>query len=162
MIKELGDFTRTIGYIQPGTPAYIDGAYGSLTVDGRSEPGVALIAAGIGIAPLMGILRQMRLSDDPRKVKIVYGNRTLDQILCREELDGEDVCYVLSKPPHDWTGETGRIDPELLGRLFTQTQIDDWLFVVCGPPKMMDAVEDNLIGRGTPSYRVLTELFSYD
>nr|MDA3857828.1 ferric reductase-like transmembrane domain-containing protein [Roseovarius sp.] len=59
MIKELGDFTRTIGQIKPGTLAYLDGPYGSLSVDNRNEPGVALIAGGVGLAPLLGILRQM-------------------------------------------------------------------------------------------------------
>ena len=46
LIKELGDFTRTLGQIEPGTRAYMDGPYGNLFVDGRSEPGIALIAGG--------------------------------------------------------------------------------------------------------------------
>ncbi len=161
MIKELGDFTRTIGQIKPGTVAYLDGAYGSLSVDGRDEPGVALIAGGIGIAPLLGVLRQMRLSNDPRNVRIVYGNRSIDQIACREELDAEDVHYVLSEPPEQWQGETGLVGPVLLDRVFTQTEIEEWVFVVCGPAKMIDSVEDHLISRGAPSKRILTERFDY-
>ncbi|WP_375183289.1 ferric reductase-like transmembrane domain-containing protein [Marinobacter sp.] len=86
MIKELGDFTRTIGEIKPGTVAYLDGPYGNLTVDGREEPGVALIAGGVGLAPLLGILRQMRQTADPREVKVIYGNRIIEQIAYREEL----------------------------------------------------------------------------
>ena len=162
MVKELGDFTRTIGQVQPGTAAYVDGAHGTLTVDGRNEPGVALIAGGIGIAPLLGILRQMRLTNDRRQVRIVYGNRAIDQIVCRPELDAEDVRYVLSEPPDGWDGETGRVSPDLLGRCFTQKEIEDWLFVICGPPKMIDDVEDYLIARGAPSHQILSERFVYD
>ena len=162
MIKELGDFTRTIGQITPGTRAYVDGAYGSLTVDGRTEPGVALIAGGIGIAPLIGILRQMRLTNDPRQTRIVYGNRRIEQIVCRTELEGEDVCHVLSEPPEDWTGEAGYVSADLLDRVFTQQEIKDWLFVICGPPKMIDSVEDHLIGKGAPSHHILAERFTYD
>ena len=162
MIKELGDFTRTIGQIEPGTVAYIDGAYGNLSVDGRDEPGVALIAGGIGIAPLLGILRQMRLTGDPRKTKVIYGNRSIDQIACREELDAEDIHYVLSEPPEHWEGETGLVGPELLDRAFTQHEIEEWVFVVCGPTKMMDGVEDYLISRGAASNRILIERFEYD
>lgn len=162
MIKELGDFTRTIGQIAPGTVAYVDGAYGSLSVEGRTEPGVALIAGGIGIAPLLSILRQMRLTDDPRAVRIVYGNKTADQIACRQELDAEDTHYVLSEPPDGWTGATGLVGPELLDAVFTEEELRTWVFVICGPARMMEVVEDHLIDRGTPSHRILTERFDYD
>lgn len=162
MIKELGDFTRTVGQIEPGTVAHLDGAYGNLSVDGRTEPGVALIAGGIGIAPLLSILRQMRLTEDPRKVRIIYGNKAADQIACRSELDAEDVRYVLSEPPDGWTGATGLIAPELLDNTFTPDEIADWVFVICGPARMMEVVEDHLIARGTPSHQILTERFDYD
>lgn len=162
MIKELGDFTRTISQIRPDTVAYLDGPFGSLTVEGRTEPGVALIAGGVGIAPLLGILRQMRLTDDPRKVKLVYGNRSADQIAYREELDREDTTFVLSEPPESWQGETGFIDAALLDRVFSPDHFKEWVFVLCGPSIMMDVVEDHLITRGTPSHRILSERFDYD
>ncbi len=162
MIKELGDFTRSIGQIQPGTVAYLDGPYGNLSVDGRSEPGVALIAGGVGLAPLLGILRQMRLTFDPREVKLIYGNRTVDQIAYREELGTRDVVYVLSEPPPDWRGETGFVDAALIDRVFSDQEISEWVFVMCGPALMMNIVEDHLIERGTPSHRILSERFDYD
>ena len=162
IIKELGDFTRTIGQIAPGTVAYLDGPYGNLSVDGRDEPGVALIAGGVGIAPLIGILRQMRLTGDTRRVKIIYGNRLEDQIACRDELDAEDVTYVLTEPPEGWQGETGFLDAALMDRVFSSTEFKEWVFVMCGPAIMMNIVEDHLIERGTPSSRILSERFDYD
>ncbi|MBW4934159.1 ferredoxin reductase family protein [Marinobacter sp. F4206] len=162
MIKELGDFTRTVGQIEAGTMAYVDGPYGNLSVDARTEPGVALIAGGVGLAPLLGILRQMRLTGDSRKVKVIYGNRKIDQIAYREELDAEDTVYVLSEPPETWHGETGFIDAALMDRVFSEQEFSEWGFVMCGPAIMMDIVEEHLIGRGTPSHRILSERFNYD
>jgi predicted ferric reductase len=162
MIKELGDFTGTIGQIEPGTIAYLDGAFGNLTVDGRDEPGIALIAGGIGLAPLIGILRQMRLAKDKRPIRVLYGNRSIEQITCREELDREDVHYFLSEPPDGWQGETGLISPDALDRLFAPNEMRDWLFVICGPGEMMETIESHLIARGAPADHVLSECFSYD
>ncbi|MFC6635993.1 hypothetical protein GV827_04825 [Sulfitobacter sp. JBTF-M27] len=161
MIKELGDFTRTLDQIKPGTRAYLDGPYGHLCVDGRTEPGVALIAGGVGLAPLLGILRQLRLTSDPRAVKVIYGNRTDKQIAYRAELDAEDVTYVLSEPPADWCGETGFIDGPLIDRVFSDEECRDWIFVLCGPAIMMDIVEDHLLDRGTPADHILSERFDY-
>ncbi|WP_150910378.1 ferredoxin reductase family protein [Marinobacter halotolerans] len=162
MIKELGDFTRTIGQIKNGTTAYVDGPYGNLCIDNRAEPGVALIAGGVGLAPLLGILRQMRLTGDPRRVKLIYGNRAFDQIAYHEELRQTDVTYVLSEPPEGWEGETGFIDAALLDRVFAEREFREWVFVICGPVIMMDIVEKHLATKGTPSHRILSERFSYD
>ncbi|WP_109468624.1 ferredoxin reductase family protein [Albibacillus kandeliae] len=162
MIKELGDFTRAIGQIAPGTLAHIDGPFGNMTITDRSEPGVALIAGGVGLAPLLSILRQMRLMEDLRPRRLIYGNRTLDQIAYREELETEDVTHVLSEPPEDWAGEIGFIDEALLDRCFSPEEFENWLFVICGPTAMMELVEDHLLERGTPSNRILSERFAYD
>ncbi len=162
VIKELGDFTCRLGQIAPNTSAYLDGPHGNLVVSNRTEPGIVLIAGGVGIAPLLSIMRQIRLSKDPRDIKVIYGNRLEEQIVYRDELSGEDTVFTLSEPPRAWCGETGRIDGPLLDRNLHAEQFEDWLFVLCGPAGMMDLVEDHLIARGTPSYRILSERFDYD
>ncbi len=162
VIKELGDFTSTLGRIAPGTRAYLDAPFGSLTVDGRDEPGIVLIAGGVGIAPLIGILRELRATDDPRKVALIYGNRLEEQIIHRDELQGVDATYVLTEPPPGWTGETGLIDAACLDRALSPAQVRDWLFVLCGPSAMLEGAEAYLIARGTPAGRILSERFDYD
>lgn len=162
MIKELGDFTGTIDTLQVGTRAYLDGPYGSLCVDDRNEAGVGLVAGGVGLAPLLGMQRQLKLTNDPRKIKLIYGNRVISQIAYREELDELDVTYVLSEPPEDWRGEKGLIDGDLLDRIFSAKEFRQWTFVLCGPAAMMDKVEDHLLLRGTKATQILSERFDYD
>lgn len=162
MIKEFGDFSRTLGQIKPGTAAYLDGPFGHLSVENRTEPGIALIAGGVGLAPLLGILRHLRLTGDPREIRLVYGNRTEDQIAYADELGARDVTYVLSAPPPDWPGATGIIDAALMDHVFSTQQYKAWVFVLCGPPVMMDIVENHLLKCGVPSHRILSERFYYD
>ncbi|MBE1297091.1 MAG: hypothetical protein GJ678_12800 [Rhodobacteraceae bacterium] len=162
VIKELGDFTGSLDQVKIGTRVYLGAPYGNLTIEGRAEPGIALIAGGVDIAPMLSILRHLRLTDDPRAVRIFYGNRAEEQIVFREELEAEDTVFVLSEPPEGWTVETGMIDSALLDRSFKPEEVRSWLFVLCGPPAMMDSVEDHLIARGAPSDRILSERFDYD
>ncbi|NNJ75852.1 MAG: oxidoreductase, partial [Anderseniella sp.] len=42
---------------------------------GRSGKGIALIAGGVGVAPLLSIARQLDKDSDPRTLVLVYGNR---------------------------------------------------------------------------------------
>ncbi|MBA5776918.1 ferredoxin reductase family protein [Stappia sp. F7233] len=168
LIKELGDFTSSLGTIRPGTRAYVDGPHGTLTIGAREATGIALIAGGIGVAPLIGILRQLALADDPRPRILVYADRTPKQLAYRPELEvlarkaNTEVVFVLSEPPPGWSGESGLIDRALLGRMFGRAEHHDWLFVLCGPPQMLASVEDALVGIGVPASRILSERFDYD
>lgn len=168
VIKELGDFTSTLGTVRPGTKAYIDGPHGTLTIDGRIEPGIAMIAGGVGIAPMLSIQRELNVTNDPRKTALIYGNRTEDQIVFRDEIDAwalsdrTEVTYVLREPEAGWAGERGLIDADMITRCFDADQFANWLFVLCGPPAMMTTVEEKLLASGVTPARILSERFQYD
>jgi len=168
IIKELGDFTRSLGALTPGQRAFVDGPHGDMVVSGRAEPGIGLIAGGVGIAPLLGILRQMRLTDDPRAAALVYGNRTEAQIVYRTELDalaterGVETTYVVAEAGEGWGGRTGVVSADLIRELFDTDERRDWLYVLCGPNAMMELAEETLLEIGVPSSRILSERFRYD
>ncbi|SNS13620.1 ferredoxin reductase family protein [Antarctobacter heliothermus] len=169
VIKELGDFTSRLGEIKPGTPSYVDAPFGSLTLDRhRDAAGVALIAGGVGIAPMLSHLRQLDADADPRPRLLLYANRTVDQIVCGAELDARakggplQVTHVLSEPPEGWTGETGFVTAEVIQRHFAQDALRTWVFVLCGPPPMLHAVEKALMSLGVAPKNILLEQFSYD
>lgn len=168
VIKELGDFTDTLGQITPGTRAYVDGPHGHLSPAGHPAPGIALIAGGVGIAPMLGILRELAATGDTRPTTLIYGNRHRGQIANREELDalardhGTQVVHVMSEPAPDWTGEAGFVTPDLLKRYVGQPEQRDWLFILCGPTAMMEAVEEALLGMGVAPRNILSERFVYD
>lgn len=169
VIKELGDFTNRLGQVTPGTRAFVDAPFGSLTLKRhRDAAGVALIAGGVGIAPMLSHLRQLDADKDPRPRLLIYGNRTEAQIACGEELErrAKDgplrVTHVLSEPPTGWTGETGFVTAEMIGRLLDADALKTWVFVLCGPPPMLHAVEKALMGLGVAPKNILLEQFSYD
>lgn len=168
VIKQAGDFTGRIGEATPGTTAYLNGPHGNLCLRGRSGKGIALIAGGVGVAPLLSIVRQLDEDNDPRPVMLVYGNRTSDQIVYRDELNllarkkNRDVRFVLSEPEPGWTGLTGMIDQNIVDTVFCFEGASDWLYLVCGPPVMLDVVENALVARGVPARQIVSERFYYD
>lgn len=168
IIKELGDFTRTIGQVKPGTRAYLDGPHGHLTVTDHPAPGIALIAGGVGIAPILGILRELHASGDTRPTALIYGSQSEHHICCLDELErltrehGTRMTHMLCEPASDLECEIGFVTPDVLRAHFGDEEHRKWLYVLCGPPPMLEAVEDALIDLGVPSGQILSERFSYD
>jgi NAD(P)H-flavin reductase len=169
VIKEAGDFTRSLGGIRPGQRAWIDGPHGGLAPPGPESPGVGLIAGGVGVAPLLAVLRQMQAAGDRRPVALLYGNRLESQIVYREELDGYaaegtvTIGHVLSEPPPGWNGQTGMVGADSIDAVFGGIAgSETWTYLLCGPPPMLDAAEQALLGRGVPLARIHSERFVYD
>ncbi len=165
-IKELGDFTSRIGEVEPGTRAYLDGPYGAFNIDRFQGPGYVLIAGGVGIAPMMSMLRTLADLDDRRPITLLYGNSTLEEAVYREELEALRerldlrVVHVLSAPPEGWTGETGRLSADVIERNLPERP-ERLQYFICGPGPMMDAVEQTLQARGIPTDQVQAERFEF-
>jgi predicted ferric reductase len=167
-IKESGDFTSRIGSVPVGTRAYLDGPHGNFTLAGRQAAGVVFIAGGVGFAPIMGMLRQLKAEGCPHPLRLIYGNRVEAQILYRDEIEALkdvvdfEVHYVLSEPPPGWTGAVGELTPDILDDRLKDIRGDDWLYFVCGPLPMMKGVERALLARGVSRTQIVSERFKYD
>lgn len=164
-IKELGDFTNTIGETTLGTVAYVDGPFGVFTPERHAEAlEFALIAGGVGIAPLMSMLRTFADRGEARPVTLIYANNRLDDVLFREELDELSrrlplrVVHVILEPDAAWTGERGLVDRAVLDRSLPPERRRLTCFI-CGPEPMTDAVQRDLRALGVPLRRIHLELF---
>jgi predicted ferric reductase len=165
-IKELGDWSSTVGDLEPGTRAYVDGPYGSFSPDRAEAPGFVFVAGGVGITPVLGILHTLAARRDRRPLTVVHADRSVDDLTgsdelaaLQEDLDLE-VVTVLEDPPEGWTGETGLPDADLLDRVAPDRQRERFQYFVCGPPPMLDAVEASLEERGVPVENIQVERFA--
>jgi predicted ferric reductase len=164
-VKALGDFTSTVGDLEPGTTVYVDGPHGVFSIDQDEGPGFGLVAGGVGIAGLISMLRTLADRQDVRPVVLVYANGEWDGVAFREELEALEarlsltVVHVLTSPPEGWTGETGFVTAELLER-HLPPGFRRFQFFICGPDPMMDAAEAALVALGVPGERVHTERFN--
>jgi predicted ferric reductase len=166
-IKELGDFTRTIKDTRPGDTATVHGPFGRFShVLHPEDRDLVFLAGGIGITPLMSMLRHMRDTRESRSVLLLYANRREEQIVFRKELaeieagghPGLRVVHVLSRPGQSWSGETGHLDGEKV-RAYCGP-VEGKSFYVCGPPGMVRALLGVLESMGIPDRRIRLEIFS--
>jgi predicted ferric reductase len=167
-IKESGDFTATIGMTKPGDTASVQGPFGRFSYTFHpGEKDFVFIAGGIGITPLMSMLRHMRDTKADVDVLLLYANRTEKDIVFRDELAAIEVgdaprlkvAHVLSEPEPGWNGEKGYVDREKIVR-FVSGNLSEKAFYVCGPPAMNTKVIETLLAMEVPYSRIHTEIFS--
>lgn len=164
-IKAAGDFTKTVPDVTPGTRVYLDGPHGVFSMDRRQAAGYVFIAGGVGVTPMYSMLLTMRDREDVRPVTFFYASATWDDMVFRDELaelgktmPNLHVVYVLGRPPEGWTGESGRITPDVLPR-HLPPQYRRYEYLICGSSAMMDAMEKALTEVGVPFRQVSTERF---
>lgn len=163
-IKEIGDFTSTVQDLLPGSIAYIDGPYGIFSINNfPHSPAFVLIAGGIGITPMMSMLRFMNEHNDKRPVLLIYAAKSeedlifLSEITSLKETLSLAVIYVLKEPSLKLPSYTGLITLELL---------DKWTisyrkahYFLCGPPLMNNFIKETLDKIGIPFKQIHLERF---
>ena len=165
-IRTLGDFTARIRNVQLGERVYLDGPYGAFTIDRNPADMHVLIAGGVGITPMMSIIRTLADRGDRRPIILLYGSRDWESITFREELEAQkkrldlEVVHVLAHPPAGWTGEKGFIDAAVFRRHLPAPYADHEYFI-CGPDVMMDAIEKALGELGVPLAKYHSERYSF-
>lgn len=165
-IKELGDFTARIRQVQPGQAVYLDGPHGAFSIDRHPDaPGYVFIAGGVGITPMMSMLRTLADRGDRRPLLLIYASKTWDAVTFREEIEGLEkrlnlrVAHVLEKAHEGWAGETGFVNADILRRYLPDNSAECEHFI-CGPEPMMNAVEKTLNQLGVPFAQFHSERFN--
>lgn len=172
-IKPLGDDSKRLSETKVGATAYVDGPYGTFSIDREADRGgFVMIAGGIGVTPLIANLHALQERRDPRPVILLYANTDWDEIPFRDTLRriAQDidlrVIHVIQDAPEDprtWPPEgfevrTGRIDADLLDAVLP-TDSRNWPHMLCGPAPMLEAVRKALRASGVPLSRIDSEIF---
>ncbi|WMJ74050.1 ferredoxin reductase family protein [Cytophagaceae bacterium ABcell3] len=164
-IKSLGDFTETIKHIKTGDKAIINGPFGQFSYVYNNKKDIVFLAGGIGITPIMSMIRHMRDSGFKGNVTLLYSNIQEADIAFREELkaieannDFLKVVFLLQKADKDWEGEQGIIDKYVLDQYLK----NDYLtkdYYICGPAPMITSIINILKQKGVDANQLHTEIF---
>ena len=103
---------------------------------------ISMIAGGTGIAPCYQlIIHMLEEKDQKYDLRLLFGNRTKNDILLKDELDTLrdnnhlKVTYTVDKGDPGWKGLTGFIDKSMIENAFCQPS-EDHLVFYCGPKPM--------------------------
>ncbi|GLW12571.1 ferric reductase [Microtetraspora sp. NBRC 13810] len=159
-VKGVGDHSRALGRLRPGTRVWAEGPYGALTAARQRGRKVLLIGGGVGISPLRTLFETL-----PGEVTLVYMARRDEDLVLRRELDhiaavrGATIHYTVD----DLYGSTNGRSVPLTGRHLRTLipGLPGYDVYLCGPSGMTTAARHALRRAGVPSRRIHLECFDF-
>jgi NAD(P)H-flavin reductase/Fe-S-cluster-containing hydrogenase component 2 len=153
-IRAAGAATSFLTRLRPGTELALRGPLGRpWPIEDAYGRDVAIVAGGIGLAPLRGLLDQVLAEADRFKsVRVYLGARTPRDRLFVAEMEahaanGLDIRATVDRAGPEWLGRVGIITDIFRGAKATGGDVTAF---VCGPERMMTAVADVLGDLGVP------------
>ena len=170
-VRELGDHSRRVAALRPGTRVLIEGPYGAFTTHRRTRRRVLLLAAGIGITPIRALAEELARdpATAPGDITVIYRADHESQLALGRELEevsrtGGHRVHLLTGPPvrGSWLPDgvgPGGDDASAVARLVPHLVEHD--VYLCGPPVWMDLVHHSLRRAGVPRTHIHDERFSW-
>jgi len=168
-IKNLGDWTADIQRIKPGNRALLTAPYGRFSpLLYPKDKAVVLIAGGVGITPMISILRYFYKNDRDRKVMLFWGINSMSEMICPDEFAAFQhsmknfTLVPVAAKQDDYDGEKGFITTGLLERMIGSYigSMQDAQYYVCGPAVMQSKVIKGLRLKGISKKHIHFESFS--
>ncbi len=165
-----GDDGARLAAMRPGTQVLIEGPYGKLTSDARVRPRMALVASGVGLAPLLALLEEQdrRRTDDVAPI-VLYRAGSTDDLVHTEDLarlaaSGAPVLTLVghrSRTGARWLpAQYGHVaGPVALRQMVPDLEHRD--VFVCGPDDWSSAVVHDLRAAGVAPEAIHLENFTW-
>lgn len=148
---------------RPGALMSIRTPNGAFKYPSADDRPIVLIAGGVGITPLISMLRYAVYNEPSRPVTLLYSARTEADFAFRDELASlarrHPQLRVQLASTNASSGEIypGRIDAELIRAIVPD--IEHSIALLCGPGPMIDHIKAVLVGLGVPPDQIRHEVF---
>ncbi|MGV1034526.1 MAG: ferric reductase-like transmembrane domain-containing protein [Microbacteriaceae bacterium] len=163
-VRGTGAGSAALLSMQPGTRVGIAGPYGRFTAASRTKPRVALLGAGMGIAPIRAVMDE--LPPMPGRLTVILRSHDAEQtwllneiIAQAERLGGRVIVLAGRRADGDWRSAEAVRQGFSLGNLVPAIAETD--FYVCGPTAWTDAVGADARAYGATNEQIHAERFNW-
>lgn len=159
-------FKQTLNSLRTGSRVEIRASFGNFLLPSDNSKPVVMLAGGIGITPFRSMIKFASDSKLKLPINLIYSNRTSQDIPFKIECDNlcqlnhffKPLYTITEKDDSSWEGLTGFIDQKMIKENISD--IANSIFYICGPPAMVEAMQQNLQILNIPEDRIKIEKFS--
>ncbi|MDL5154724.1 ferric reductase-like transmembrane domain-containing protein [Actinomycetospora termitidis] len=157
-VRDQGDFSHRVASLRQGDQVWLDGPHGSFTAEEHGgRAGLVLVAGGVGITPMMSMLRTLSERGDARRHRLVLAERG------DEPLFADELAVLTRRLDLEITRTAGRrIDVAFLSQVLPPAPERRHLdYFVCGPASLATGTLAALDQLDVPPNRVHCEQFGW-
>jgi ferredoxin-NADP reductase len=158
-------FKRTLRELPVGSEVEVEPPKGSFGLPDDSSRPLVFVAGGIGITVFRSMLRYIREEQLPYRVTLIYSNRDRASTAFLAELRELEqalpdfrLVLTMTQDP-GWEGETRKVDAQFVND-YLDGDLNQYTFLVAGPPAMAEGVEGALREAGVRDENVIAERYS--
>ena len=161
-------------HIKAGDKIELSGPFGEFHFDGKGSRNIVLLGAGVGVTPLISMLRSLRAKKWRGNVTAIFGFRDMSDTLYAAELREMAAAWPKLKLVMSFSGkgadenmkknndvcsfEDGRINLDCISKYISDLKVPH--YYCCGPDQMMEDLRANLISKGVDEEKFNMESFS--
>lgn len=152
-VKNVGDFTAALAAVPVGTRVAIEGPYGAFTAHAQRRQRVLLVAGGIGVTAVRGVLEDLPAGCEP--VVVLRASDVGSLAL------GDEVAALVERhhgTVHELVGSREAVPVEAIGALVADLKERD--AYVAGPEGFVEAVVEFLSRAGVPVKSIHSEIYA--
>jgi predicted ferric reductase len=157
-VKDLGDHSRDLINLRPGTRVFMEGPYGAFTKNRATRKHVLLVGGGVGITPIRAIAEEF---GDTVNMDLIYRVSDESELVLKDELDyladrssGALKVHYMIGSRHQFP-----INVKTLQRIVPALADSD--IYVCGPTGLVESVVKAASEAGVPKNRIHHEEFEF-
>ncbi len=162
----VAEFTKRLWSTKVGDSLIFKGPYGKFYFSEEMKNNLVLIGGGLGITPLMSILRTCTDKKIKNKINLIYSVRSPADIIYYETIQEQkktnpNLDYIITitrpLPEHGWGQRTGRINQDLLKEKIED--IKGSLYFLCGPLDFVKSIIAMLESLGVKREQIKTDIW---
>jgi predicted ferric reductase len=157
-VKDLGDHSRSLAMIKPGTRVFVEGPYGAFTAGRSTQPHVALVGGGVGITPIRALMDEFK---GGAQIDVVFRASKEEDLVLKSEMDyiadnsgGSIRVHYLVGPRKNHPMDAASL------KTLVPTFADSDIYI-CGPEPLVSAVRKAAEDLGVPKNRFHDETFAF-
>jgi ferredoxin-NADP reductase len=157
-VKDLGDHSRSLAFLKPGTRVFVEGPYGAFTAWRSTRPHVVLVGGGVGITPVRALMDEF---NGGAQIDVIFRASREEDLVLKAEMDYLADNSGGSMRIHYLVGSRKNHPMDAKSLKALVPTIADSDIYICGPEPLVSAVRAAAEDLGVPKNRFHDEAFAF-